>query len=540
MDAPDNHYRFLGLENGAPRWEVEAAVERLSEQAATLVYTSPQRSHELWERIRRIKDDLLKDDARREAYNRALLEDSTAHPDDEVDHVAALKTAFKEAQRARRISGASRFSWSSLAAPLAIVVVSVTLAVLARGPVGSPTNPTPATQALALSTNGARLGNAYRSGQPVVLSWSRVLRAILYRVQVATRDGDPSDAAIFRHPLITSTTTKTTYPLRVVGAQTYYWRVQAKVSGKWQLYTHSQHFLVARPAISTPNPMLPRSGTTVFTNRVTFCWSSVTHAAGYDLRIQRTGTRSASGSCSRVTLPAGTYHWAVAALVRGVHLYSGSYSAAAILIVQAKPGKQTKHQALLAARRSSRLGARPIALRAVLRTQGIPTSTTPSIPRSVAQLLPARTKQASSGSRSPLRPTTEGGVSRTPPHPRTGPHPVRSGNRPKPSRRTPPAPPPPPASLPPPQQPPVAAAPAAPSQPPVVYVNGGSWAQSPGRVRRPPAAGSRASPPVSAAPVAPGPQPPVSSARAPSVTPAVPRSAPRSSAPVPRSNHKKG
>ena len=72
MAAVDNHYEFLGLEPSAPQAAIEAAIERLSEQAIALVYTSPQRSSDLWERIRRMRRDLLATSEGRQVYDEAL------------------------------------------------------------------------------------------------------------------------------------------------------------------------------------------------------------------------------------------------------------------------------------------------------------------------------------------------------------------------------------------------------------------------------------------------------------------------------------
>src|SRR5947209_1175225 len=77
VTAVDNHYDFLGLDPSTTQEAIEAAIARVSEQAITLVYTSPQRSSDLWERIRQMRRDLLATPEGRQVYDEALLQRQT-------------------------------------------------------------------------------------------------------------------------------------------------------------------------------------------------------------------------------------------------------------------------------------------------------------------------------------------------------------------------------------------------------------------------------------------------------------------------------
>ena len=74
MDPIDSHYNFLGLPPTAPRSDIEACVERRRSQADAVATSDPQWSHEIRERLRRIREDLLTSDQRRRDYDQGLRE----------------------------------------------------------------------------------------------------------------------------------------------------------------------------------------------------------------------------------------------------------------------------------------------------------------------------------------------------------------------------------------------------------------------------------------------------------------------------------
>ncbi|MBV9279344.1 MAG: hypothetical protein JOZ41_04615, partial [Chloroflexi bacterium] len=138
VDAQDHHYRALGLPIDAPRGDVEAGVERLSERAATLVYSSPEQSHALWERIRRIREDLLSSDERRAAYDQALRQALSAQTLQDIQAtVPVVASPRPEEQRppTRRVERRERrregAAWLVAAACIALLLLATGL-VLAR------------------------------------------------------------------------------------------------------------------------------------------------------------------------------------------------------------------------------------------------------------------------------------------------------------------------------------------------------------------------------------------------------------------------
>jgi serine/threonine protein kinase len=177
-----------------------------------------------------------------------------------------------------------------------------------------------------LVTTGTR--NA-ASGSKVKLQWSSVSQATDYRLQVATRATDPSDSIVFKHPLLTKVTSHTSYSLKVVGYQYYFWRVQAQVGGKWNPYSASQHFSVAMPTVGKPVALLPRNGTRSTARQIRLCWSEVKGAANYTLGVSGWGTRRVAGTCSWISVRPGAYQWRVAARLKAAQIYTGPYSARA-------------------------------------------------------------------------------------------------------------------------------------------------------------------------------------------------------------------
>jgi hypothetical protein len=68
-----SNYEMLGVDMFASSSEIQAAVERLSRQANAIANTDPERSRVIREQIRRIKEELLSGEERRNAYNRRLV-----------------------------------------------------------------------------------------------------------------------------------------------------------------------------------------------------------------------------------------------------------------------------------------------------------------------------------------------------------------------------------------------------------------------------------------------------------------------------------
>jgi hypothetical protein len=348
--AVDTHYEFLGLEPTASQAAIEAAIDKVSEQAIALVYSSPQRSSDLWERIRHMRRDLLATQEGRQVYDEALRRSNemagasratASHvgpmfrpPEVAVDVPSAGESRPPRGFVApvRQDDEASRGrAWPYALIAAAAVFVAVVGALVARAPgVSPPRRPV----AMTLSQLGAVRGSKFASGGAITLTWTKVPNASMYRVQVATSPGDPSDAVVFAHGGRTISVATTAYRLKVTGSQLYYWRVQARVGNKWQPYTPSQHFAVAKPDVSKPLALAPITGSAKGGNNVRLCWSAVPHAIGYRLRVQGQRTRTVSGTCVTLSVRPRTYRWSVAALVRGAGLYTGAYSVAAVLRVQ--------------------------------------------------------------------------------------------------------------------------------------------------------------------------------------------------------------
>ena len=246
-----NHYQIVGLEPTASREAIATALQRLSDQAAVLVYTSPQRSNELWERIRQIREDLLLDPEQRAAYDRSLLAARAAVPAGAEMLTAPPPPATMERRRAPR-RGA--FIWRTLGSVAVLALAAALFVVVGHR---SRANRPPGPLALALSSTGLQHRYQYVSGQMVHLRWSRVPHALVYRVQIATGSQSAKDLGVFRHPMLTRLTLGTAYSVKVLGPQVYYWRVQAYIRDAWSPYTRAQHFVVAGPNVMAPVPQAP-------------------------------------------------------------------------------------------------------------------------------------------------------------------------------------------------------------------------------------------------------------------------------------------
>jgi len=254
VEAQDDHYQFLGLDHSAPPEAVRAAVDRLVRQADTLAYTSPQDSRRLWERIRRIKHELLTDSDRREAYDRALLEvnrrmlppveetPGETDPPEGAEEVRAcvadpVQTSEQVAPSApdtdpggeisipaappeRR--GTMRSLWPALAAVLALLVVALIAALAARAWTSTKR---PAPTLPELSSSGNRRGASYISGHHIALRLTWVPEATAYRLRVVTSPQTGADAARVRRPLLMIFMHGTSYLPPVAGARLYLWGV---------------------------------------------------------------------------------------------------------------------------------------------------------------------------------------------------------------------------------------------------------------------------------------------------------------------------
>jgi hypothetical protein len=222
-----------------------------------------------------------------------------------------------------------------IAWPYALVAAAAVLAIVASALLAHDSGISPSRRpvAMSLSQLGAVRGSKFVSGQLVTLAWTTIPSASVYRIQIATTPGDPSDSVVFAHASTTLKVRKPTYHLKVTGQQWYYWRVQALVGGTWQHYTRSIHFAVAKPKVTKPIALAPETGVGKGGKHARLCWSPVQGAIGYRLRVQGQKTRTVHSTCLTLSVRPKTYHWSVAALVKGAGVYTGAYSVAAVLHV---------------------------------------------------------------------------------------------------------------------------------------------------------------------------------------------------------------
>ncbi|MBV9282349.1 MAG: hypothetical protein JOZ41_19890 [Chloroflexi bacterium] len=249
---------------------------------------------------------------------------------------AATEVAAGSAPQVRR---RRLLPWLALAGAVVLVPVVPTAVLITRSesapsasaPTATAVPPTPTPVRLALSTGHA---SAFASGQTVTLRWTAVPGA-RYRLQIALLPADPSIAAVFRHAR-TILTSHTSYRLRVEGYRYYYWRVRARVRGRWHPYSRAQRFVVARPSIGRAGPRTPVNGTRTRAKAMRLCWSGVTGAAAYRLWVNGTA-RTVRATCTWLAVRPGAYRWAVAALVQAARLYSGPVSPAATFTILQPP-----------------------------------------------------------------------------------------------------------------------------------------------------------------------------------------------------------
>lgn len=228
------------------------------------------------------------------------------------------------------------------AAALVVVVTLAAILFMHSGSQAATTHNT-VTQ---LSSDGVGTNGLAPSGSVIFLQWSPLTRAV-YQLQIATAPGDPSDAVVFRHPALAVSLSQNRYSLKVVGGQTYYWRVRAKVNGSFGPFTASQHFAVTPPTVGRPTPLAPRSGLHTTARTIQLCWRSVPGAADYALRVN-SRKYDVKPTCKWVNgLRPGTYYWTVAARVRGVHLYRGPSTRHRTFTIYVKKAakKKTAHHA---------------------------------------------------------------------------------------------------------------------------------------------------------------------------------------------------
>jgi hypothetical protein len=337
---PENHYELLGIEPTAPLPAVRTALERLEDQANRLAYTSPDRSRELWARIRQIRDDLLAGSERRRAYDASLQRTRVpilttierTQPATSPPMPESAGTAVSPPVPASRgvETGASRAVpiWPLLVAA-AVVAVTLVLAFALHRPVAPRAHrvtyhapPAPA----GLEAGGFRKGAGFVSGKRITLTWHSVPDAALYHVQVASQSGAGSG---FQHPVLSVTTEATSYSLKLPGERRYIWRVQALIAGRWTPRARFKSFLVARPGTSAPQPH-PSPASSIRNGHARLCWSAVPWAVAYLLRVQpATGGEqmlTVHSTCQTVTEKPGGYSWTVAGLIRGVRTYAGPFS----------------------------------------------------------------------------------------------------------------------------------------------------------------------------------------------------------------------
>lgn len=375
----ENHYQLLGIEPSAPLPTIQSALARLADEANRLAYTSPDRSRELWERVRQIRADLLSSSARRQVYD-ASLQPSVAiavatlerpQPASSFPRCVAPTPPIPSpapAPSAGRANGSASRAVALWALVVAASIVALTLAlalVLHRpaspGAVRFARHVLPVPSGLAAA--GSRKGVGFVSGKRITLTWHPVRGAALYHLQLAAS----SDAGSgFQHPLLSMLTEGTIHSLKLLGKQRYEWRVQALVDGTWSPYTRAV-FLVARPGTSAPQLHMP-TATSIKGEQVRLCWSPVPWSVAYLLRIHPPpggGQITVHGTCQTVTEKPGTYRWRVAGLLRGIQTYAGPFSQPEYFTVPAP--RTAALQPVIGVTRARLCGSRPILAQAIIR-----------------------------------------------------------------------------------------------------------------------------------------------------------------------------
>jgi hypothetical protein len=338
VGAEDTHYDVLGIPEDASTADIESAVAQLAHVASALALTAPAQADALWVRIRQISKDLLSGDERRQRYD-GSLRGREAPPRVPAPGVApAAPVVMESAIRPRsavavrdtglRRAGRARRGIADLGVALALMAA---VAVLFLQP-WNWTHLQSVSPGLALSLKGPAQGKAYASGQSVRLRWSPVGRGTIYRLEIGRGSALADRALAFLPPWRTILTERTDYTLRVVGAQFYFWRVQAQVGGVWHPWSAVSVFAVAAPHAAVP-AIRATPGSVVHSRRARLCWGAVPGAVGYRLRIDGHKTVATRSTCTSVTLAPGTHRWQVEAVVKGIQDYLGAYSAPATIRV---------------------------------------------------------------------------------------------------------------------------------------------------------------------------------------------------------------
>lgn len=340
-ELPPNHYQQLGLDMSADTVTVRQAVDHLATEADRLAFVSPEESRAVWTHVRQIKRDLLSGSERRYAYDRMLL--SFLPPEvGSADAFAPPPIPLSDRPTSAIRATAPLQQRTPLPAIVILRGVAVALLLALLGtfllhqyfsePHGS------------LKAGRLREGGSgkppFPSGKVITLRWNRVPHASMYGVEIATVLTDPSDKVVFQHHPRSYFTTATNFRLQVVGPQLYYWRIQSLVSSVWAAYTPSHHFAVSAPHPQPPRLLLPLDGATESTQHVRMCWSGVSNAVVYRLRISRLGMVSVRNRCVALALQPGAYTWAVATGLHAARLVVGPYAAASAFAV-AKPPTAT-------------------------------------------------------------------------------------------------------------------------------------------------------------------------------------------------------
>jgi hypothetical protein len=203
-------------------------------------------------------------------------------------------------------------------------VLVLAAAIIALLHSGSSSSSTASPPALAPTVDFA--GAALTSGRSVALRWKKMPGA-RYRLQIAAFPVPPLGGSPNFGNAGTVTTSSASYMFRVLGRQTYFWRVQAFLHSRWQPYTPAQHFLVGPPLIGVSVPLVPRNGSILTSARQLFCWSHVAGAHDYILLVDGRRRAKPRRTCLTLTLSPGAHHWSVRARVKGVRVYKGKRSA---------------------------------------------------------------------------------------------------------------------------------------------------------------------------------------------------------------------
>ena len=160
----------------------------------------------------------------------------------------------------------------------------------------------------------APAGGAVVNSSSVLFRWTAASGASGYRVWASVDGGAP---------LVLGTTSETSLR-ETISRGTVVWWVESLYEGCAS--TESQRFPFTIPAAQNcgtvrPDPIAPANGSTVTGGEVTFAWSSVAGATGYELYLSLAGgTASLIGTTGGATsltrsVPAGELQWFVRALV---------------------------------------------------------------------------------------------------------------------------------------------------------------------------------------------------------------------------------